>query len=185
MRIQRKIKGNKACYLKNWNYKRIYNCSKSSLIMGQSLTLLHYPEYELYLLLHYHCIKKRPCFSWFQFTMQSIRPISRSFGSSDGIISTWRSKYCSKFLYSKYTIRLNEGGKSMKRKKRGKIRLLNSRLIFLCLCLFEFSRDFSPYICLHFRGDLQSARSTILWIKNYYSNYLSVFLIFLNSNFVS
>lgn len=114
------------------------------LVNHGTVANFHYPEYELYLLLHYHCIKKRPCFSWFQFTMQSIRPISRSFGSSDGIISTWRSKYCSKFLYSKYTIRLNEGGGgSMKRKKIFPI--LNSRLIFLCLCLFEFSRDFSPH----------------------------------------
>ena len=161
------------------------------LVNHGTVANFHYPEYELYLLLHYHCIKKRPCFSWFQFTMQSIRPISRSFGSSDGIISTWRSKYCSKFLYSKYdSIKRGGGkGKSMKRKKRGKIFPQASELetnLSLSLSFRVFTRFFpSPYICLHFRGDLQSARSTILWIKNYYSNYLSVFLIFLNSNFVS
>lgn len=117
------------------------------LVNHGTVANFHYPEYELYLLLHYHCIKKRPCFSWFQFTMQSIRPISRSFGSSDGIISTWRSKYCSKFLYSKYTIRLNEGGENRWREKNEEkyfLRLLNSRLIFLCLCLFEFSFSIFP-----------------------------------------
>lgn len=120
------------------------------LVNHGTVANFHYPEYELYLLLHYHCIKKRPCFSWFQFTMQSIRPISRSFGSSDGIISTWRSKYCSKFLYSKYTIRLNEGGrrKSMKRKKRGKIFPQASELetnLSLSLSFRVFIFDFSPH----------------------------------------
>lgn len=89
-------------------------------------------------LLHYHYTKyQETCFSWFQFTMQSIRPIS--FGSSDGIISTWNSKYRSNFFifvysFSKCTIRLNEGKKI---DKASRLNLILSMKLFASCFQFD------------------------------------------------
>lgn len=147
---------------------------------------MHYPEYELYIYSIIIVSRNDPVSLDSNLQCNPFDQYQCSFGSSDRIISTWRSKYCSKFLY-KCTIRFETRGGGKNRwgeKNEEKIEALtNSRPILLCLSGSPqvFRRFFpSPYICIIDNADSENIWQILLRITNL--NF--IFLISLNSNFL-